>query len=76
MKRRLSNIQWLVRGEGSITIGQLGPIDCAATAASSDQSLAMLVRKPGESFDRLLERLDAAIGRALEHDEFIDEING
>ena len=36
----------------------------------------MLVRQSGESLDDLLQRLDAAIDAAYEHDQFIDEVNG
>jgi hypothetical protein len=35
----------------------------------------MLVRGPRESLEDLLTRLDIAIGKALEDDEFTDEIN-
>lgn len=36
----------------------------------------MLVRREGETLNALLKRLDKAIVRFYEHDEFIDEING
>lgn len=39
-------------------------------------SVAMLVRREGETLSALLRRLDKAIGRYFDHDEFIDEING
>jgi hypothetical protein len=38
--------------------------------------LAALVRRPRESLEELLARLDAAIGDAWENDVFTDEING
>jgi hypothetical protein len=44
----LNNIEFLIDGNGDITIGSIGPIRCAATA-SDDQCLAMLVRREGES---------------------------
>ncbi len=72
----LKNIEYLIDGNGDITIGSIGPIPCAATAADEHQQLAALVRRPGESVQELLLRLDAAIGRAWEDDVFIDEING
>jgi hypothetical protein len=37
--------------------------------------LAALVRRPGESFTDLLQRLDIAIAKAVDHREFTDEIN-
>jgi hypothetical protein len=75
-KSKLLNIEFLVDGNGDITIGQVGPIRCAATAANEDQQLAALVRRKGESLEDLLQRLDAAIGQALENNVYIDELNG
>jgi len=69
------NIEFLVDGNGDITIGTIGPIRCAATAADEDQCLAMLVRRPGESLTDLLQRLDAAIADAYENNIYVDEIN-
>jgi len=37
--------------------------------------LAAVVRRPNESITDLLERLDVAVGKALEDDDFTDEIN-
>ena len=75
-KSKLPNIEFLIDGNGDITIGQVGSIRCAATAADEDQQLAALVRRKGESLEELLQRLDAAIGQALEDNVYIDEING
>ncbi len=72
----LKNIEALIDGSGEISIGRVGPIRCAAIASDDDQQLAALVRGRGESLEALLQRLDAAIERAWEGDEFIDEING
>ena len=72
----LKNIDFLVRGNGDITIGRIGPIRCAAVAADGDQQLAALVRRPRESLQDLLARLDTAIERAWQDDVFLDEING
>lgn len=69
------NIEFLVDGNGDITIGAVASIRCAATAADEDRCLAMLVRRPGESLCELLQRLDAAIGNAYENSVFIDEVN-
>lgn len=75
-QNRWSNIDWLVNGEGDITIGRVGRVRCAATAADGHNALAMLVRRPRESLDDLLTRLDEAIRAAMEDDTSIDEING
>lgn len=71
----LPNIQALVTGGGDITLGQVGPIECAATAADDHHCLAMLVKQDDETLGQLLERLDAAIDHALEEGEITDEIN-
>ncbi len=73
---RLENIEFLLKGHGDITFGCIGPIRCAATAAGDGNTLAMLVRRPRESFVALLVRLDTAIGDAMEQDIIVDEING
>jgi hypothetical protein len=72
---RFKNIDALVRDGGEVTIGRIGPVRCGATAADEDQSLAMLVRQPGESLEELLDRLDRAIFKAWDEAEYIDEIN-
>ncbi len=71
----LPNIEFLIDGNGDITIGQVGPVACAATAANEHQSLAMLVRRDAETLEQLLMRLETAIEKAVEEEIFIDEIN-
>ena len=71
-----SQIEWLVDGEGEITIGRVGRIRCAAVASDGHNALAMLVRRPDESLHDLLARLDEAIRLAVEEDEYTDEVNG
>jgi hypothetical protein len=73
---RWGNIEFLVQGRGDVTLGQVGPVECAATAADGDQMLAALVRRDNESLEQLLDRLDAALQRRWDTDELIDEING
>jgi hypothetical protein len=73
---RFKNIDALVKSGGEVTIGRIGPVRCGATAADEDQSLAMLARRPGESLEELLDRLDGAIVKAWDKEEYIDEING
>lgn len=72
---KLKNIEELIDNEGEITIGRVGPVRCGATACDEADCLAMLVRRPNESFEDLLARLDSAIEDAMEHDVFVDEIN-
>ncbi|MBS0451909.1 MAG: hypothetical protein JSS14_11400 [Proteobacteria bacterium] len=71
----MKNIEALIEDGGDITIGSIGNIECAATAADSHNTLAMLVRREGETINALLKRLDRAIGRYYETDEPTDEIN-
>jgi len=72
----VKNIEAFIDDGGEITIGPIGPIECAATAADADQALAMLVRREGETLNALLKRLDKAIARFYANDEITDEING
>ena len=72
---RFKNIDALVKAGGEVTIGRIGPVPCGATAADEDQSLAMLARRPEESLEELLDRLDRAIVKAWDEEEYIDEIN-
>lgn len=73
---RFEHLEFLIDGNGDISVGRVGPIPCAATAADEHQLLAALVRRPQESLIDLLGRLDAAIGSALDNPgTFIDEIN-
>jgi len=75
LSNALANIEFLIDGNGDITIGRVGPIPCVASASDEDQCLAMLVRRPGESLADLLQRLDAAIEDACENGVYIDEVN-
>ena len=71
----LPNIEFLIDGNGNITIGQVGPVACAATACNDHQSLAMLVRRDDETLEQLLMRLETAVEKAVEEEIFIDEFN-
>lgn len=61
--------------DAQFSIGTIGPIPCAAVANDEHNMLAALVRRPGETLQQLLERLDAAVQLAMEQDIFTDEIN-
>ena len=69
------NIESLIDGDGDITIGRIGPVRCAATAADEDQCLAMLQRRQVESPIALLQSLAGASAHAYDDGEFTDEIN-
>ena len=71
----LPNIEQLIDGEGQITIGAIHPLRCVAIANDGHNSLAMLVRRDGETLAQLLIRLDAAIAKACNEETFTDEVN-
>ena len=54
----MKNIEALIDDGGEITLGAIGSIECAATAADGHNALAMLVRRDGETLNALLKRLD------------------
>jgi hypothetical protein len=60
--------------EGQITIGVIGPVGKSVAVANDGEStLAMLVRREGETLSQLLTRLDLAIAHT--DDVFTEEIN-
>lgn len=65
----------LARTGGSITLGHIAPIEAAAIAFDEQTLFASLVRRDGESVDALLQRLDAAVGAALQGGAPTNEIN-
>ena len=71
----LQNIEFLIDGNGEITIGEAGPVAGAATACTENQALAMLVRHDNETLNQLLMRLESVLDKAYEEEIFIDEIN-
>ena len=70
------NIEAILEEGGDISVGRLGPIDCVASASTSYDCPMMLVRREGESFVALLQRLDRSIAKAWKQEITIDEING
>jgi hypothetical protein len=76
VQRRWEHLEVLTNGNGDITIGRIGSIRCAATAADGDSALAMLIRNRNESLEELLSRLNEAVRMAFEEDTYTDEING
>ena len=70
----LPNIAELI-DYGEITIGNLRPVGCVATAADEDCTYAMLLRRRGETLGELLVRLDQALHKAFTEQVFPDDIN-
>lgn len=71
----LKTLEWLVDGNGDITIGAVGPCRYAATACDEDSMLASLIHRDDESLLGLLSRLEKAVNLAYDKDIYIDEIN-
>ena len=59
---------------GQITLGEIPPIRRAALAAQGKKVRVALVSRDGETIAQLLERLDAALGKAMVEDAVIDEV--
>jgi hypothetical protein len=74
MNDRWPNLQDLIDREGSICVGCIPPIPCAAVANDQHNMYAALVQRSGEMLTDLLDRLDAAVAFANDGD-IIDEIN-
>ncbi len=72
----MKHIEALIDNGGEITLGPIGPIECAATAADYHNAPAMLVRREGETLNALLKRLDKTIVKFYADGEITDEING
>ena len=65
-------------GEGDISFGAIDHVPTLRhTAVVSDEHnmLVTLVRRPGETLHQLLDRLEYALGPAIEDQIFVDEIN-
>jgi hypothetical protein len=66
-------------GEGEISLGGIDHVPTLRhTAVASDEHnmLVALARQPGETLHQLLDRLEQALGPAIEDQIFVDEING
>jgi hypothetical protein len=65
-------------GDGEITLGAINHSSLRYTAVANDghNMLVALVRGRGETLHQLLDRLEQALGPALEDQIYVDEING
>ena len=66
-------------GDGDISLGAIDHVPTLRhTLVASDEHtmLVALVRRPGETLRQLLDRLEQALGPAIEEQIFVDEING
>lgn len=60
---------------GSISIGHMEPVGGVAIASEGKHVYVTLRRKPGETLNQTIIRLDHAIGRVINELVYIDEIN-
>ena len=60
---------------GTIEIGHMEPVGGVAIASEGKHVYVTLRRKPGETLDQTITRLDHAIGRVVTELVYIDEIN-
>ena len=68
--------QELINNDGSIIIGSIAPLNaCAAVAAQQRNVFAQLLAEEGEQLPDLLDRLDAAVAKAIYDGIYTDEIN-
>jgi hypothetical protein len=64
--------------EGSLSLGSVRVASLGYTAVASDESnmLVELVQGPKDTLHQLRDRLDAALGPALDDRIYVEEING
>jgi hypothetical protein len=63
-----------VTSGGTIDVGRIDVMECAAVASDADTVWVVLMRRDGESFLGLLQRLDATLDRCLARNEPVDEM--
>jgi len=69
----MKNIEELLQDGGSVSIEPMNDIPCVACAADVHGTIALLVRRNGESLKALLKRLDKAIARYYSDTVVTDE---
>jgi hypothetical protein len=67
-------LQRFITSGGTIDVGRIDVIGCAAVASDSDTLWAILMRREGESFLGLLRRLEGTLERCLARNELVDEL--
>jgi len=75
INKALKNIEEYVDCDIEISIGRFGPVSFSAVATDEGGMIAALVKKPDETLEKLLQRLDLSIEKALEEGVFTDETN-
>ena len=70
-----AHIDALTNAGGQITLGRVAPLDGVALAGDGKDLYAALRRRPDESVEALLQRLDQAIDLAQRSGALTNEIN-
>jgi hypothetical protein len=74
LDRTLTSIEELMK-YGEITVSNVRRVGCVAVAHDGRQTVAMLLRREGETVSELLTRLDLAIAKARAEGIRVDEVN-
>ena len=74
LDRTLTSIEELMK-YGEITVSNVRRVGCVAVAHDGRQTVAMLLRREGETVSELLARLDLAIAKARAEGIRVDEVN-
>lgn len=69
----MKSIEELLQDGGSVSIQPLDDFPCVACAADFHNTIALLVRRNGESLTTLLKRLDKAVARYYSDTVVTDE---
>ena len=69
------NLQDLIDCDGEITIGYVRPVGGVASATKREQVYAMLRVANHQPLPDILDRLDAAVARAIEDEIYTEAIN-
>jgi len=75
MNHRWPNLQDLINCDGEITVGYESQVGGVASATMDRNVYAMLRIGERELLPDILDRLDAAVSKAVEDEVFTDEIN-
>ncbi len=76
ISRHWPHLQELIDNDGFINIAAIAPLNaCAAIATQQRNVCAQLLAEKGEQLTDLLDRLDAAVAKAIYDGTYTDEIN-
>jgi hypothetical protein len=68
-------LQRFISSGGTIDVGRIDVINCAAIASDESTLWVALTRRTGEGLTELLRRLDVTLAQCLLHGERVDELH-